>query len=114
PGGAGSPEVAPVAVLDDVVVADRLTGVARLSATEGRVRWAMQGPGAAVRGGPVVVGRGVVALGIDAGGLLVTAGGPPRVYETDGRVSGLARAGDLLVVATREGDHNRLSAHAVT
>jgi hypothetical protein len=50
-------------------------------------------------------------LPVDAGGLLVTAGGRrPRLYSSDGRVSGLARVGDFLVVATREGERNAISA----
>jgi outer membrane protein assembly factor BamB len=110
-GGAGSPEVPPVAEGNDVIVADRLTGVTRLAAADGTRRWAMAGPGVVVRGGPVALPRGRVALPIDAGGLLVTAGGrAPRLYSSDGRVSGLARTRDLLVVATREGDRNAISA----
>jgi hypothetical protein len=103
--------VPPVAEDGDVIVADRLTGLTRLALADGARRWAVAGPGAAVRGGPVVLPNGRVALPIDAGGLLVTAGGrSPRLYSSDGRVSGLARAGDLLVVATREGEANAMSA----
>ena len=110
-GGAGSPEVPPVADGGDVVVADRLTGLARLAANDGGRRWAVPGPGAAVRGGPVVLAGGVVALPVDAGGLLLTAGRrPPSLYASDGRVSGLARAGRLLVVATREAERNGITA----
>lgn len=110
-GGAGSPEVPPVADGRDVIVADRLTGLTRLAAADGSRRWALAGPGVAVRGGPVALPSGRVALPIDAGGLLVTAGGrAPRLYSSDGRVSGLARTRDLLVVATREGDGNAISA----
>ena len=109
--GAGSPEVPPVAQGSDVIVADRLTGLTRLAAADGSRRWAVTGPGALVRGGPVALPRGRVALPIDAGGLLVTAGGrAPRLYSSDGRVSGLARSRELLVVATREGDRNAISA----
>jgi outer membrane protein assembly factor BamB len=110
-GGAGSPEVPPVAEGSDVIVADRLTGLTRLAATDGTRRWAVAGPGVVERGGPVALPSGRVALPIDAGGLLVTAGGhTPRLYSSDGRVSGLARTRDLLVVATREGDRNAISA----
>jgi outer membrane protein assembly factor BamB len=110
-GGAGSPEVPPVADGGDVIVADRLTGLTRLALADGARRWAVSGPGAVVRGGPVVLPKGRVALPIDAGGLLITAAGrSPRLYASDGRVSGLARAGDLLVVSTREGDANSMSA----
>jgi outer membrane protein assembly factor BamB len=110
PGGAGSPEVPPVSDGADVVVADRLTGLARLTSS-GEQRWGTPGPGAAVRGGPVALPGGVVALPIDEGGLLLGAGrGRPQLYTTDGRVSGLARTGALLVVATREGERNTLSA----
>jgi outer membrane protein assembly factor BamB len=110
-GGAGSPEVPPAAEGSDVIVADRLTGLTRLVAADGTRRWTVAGPGAAVRGGPVALPSGRVALPVDAGGLLVTAGGRrPRLYSTDGRVSGLARVGDFLVVATREGERNAISA----
>ena len=110
-GGAGSPEVPPAAVGDDIVVADRLTGLTRLAAADGARRWTVPGPGAAVRGGPAVLAGGVVALPVDEGGLLVTAGRrPPGLYASEGRVSGLARVGALLVVATREAERNSITA----
>lgn len=113
--GAGSPEVAPLAAGgDSLVVSDRLSGLTLLDTREGRVRWHQSGPGAVVRGAPVVASTAAglrIALPLDDGRLwLVGPRGPTRVIGGEGRVSGLAVLGRLLVVARREAAVNGLDA----
>lgn len=110
--GEGSAEVPPAPGPDGtVVVADRLGNVAALALATGERRWAADGDGAAVRGGPVVTGE-TVALPVDAGRLLVVdAGGHRQVLDPPGRVSGAAATPDGLVVfATREAETNAIEA----
>jgi outer membrane protein assembly factor BamB len=108
--GAGSPEVPPF-VGRDLVVADRLGGLAGLGPTDGRSRWRVSGRGAAVRGGPVVAGP-VTALPIDDGRVLVRQSGGVGVIDPPGRVSGVAAGpGPTLLVATREAEQNELIAY---
>lgn len=110
--GAGSPEVAPVAVGDRVLTAHRLGGLDLLDAASGRRIWQVRTDGAAVRGGPAVGPRGSFALPLDDGRLLLA--GPDRQSEfrqAPGRISGVvAGPGGLLVAATRGGAQNTAEA----
>lgn len=113
-GGAGSPEVPPLA-LDDgaVLVAHRLGGMGVLDGRDGTVRWQAGADAAAVRGGPAGPGPGGgFALPLDDGRLLLA--GPERpaeILDPPGRVSGVATGGhQLLLVATRGAETNQLVA----
>ncbi|MDP8937384.1 MAG: PQQ-binding-like beta-propeller repeat protein [Actinomycetota bacterium] len=112
-GGAGSPEVPPLA-LDDgaVLVAHRLGGMGLLDGRDGAVRWQAGADAAAVRGGPAGPGTGGgFALPLDDGRLLLA--GPDRpaeILDPPGRVSGVAAGGQLLLVATRGAETNQLVA----
>lgn len=111
-GGAGSPEVPPLALPDGrVLVADRLTGFVLLDG-EGQEEWRQEGVGAAVRGGPAGPDRaGRFALPVDRGEVLIA--GPDHdlaLIDPEGRVPGVAVApgGEGFVVATREAEVNSL------
>ena len=110
-GGAGSPEVPPLVLGDGtVLVAHRLGGMVLVD--EGHVRWQASADAAVVRGGPTGPGPGGrFALPLDDGRLLVA--GPDRqeeILDPPGRVSGVALAGGLLLVATRGAEVNALVA----
>jgi outer membrane protein assembly factor BamB len=111
--GAGSPEVAPLAVPGgDVLVGHRLGGMALLD-RRGAVRWQVSSDGAAVRGAPAGPGlAGQFALPLDDGRVLLAGPGAPTVsVDPPGRVSGVAAGpGGVLVVATREARVNGVTA----
>jgi outer membrane protein assembly factor BamB len=113
--GRGSPEVPPL-VLDDgeVLVAHRLAGLLLIDAADGGFRWGSSNRGVAVRGGPAGAGPdGPFAFPIDDGRLVLAGPGSeePTTLDWPGRVSGVARAPDgLVVVATREARANYLIA----
>jgi outer membrane protein assembly factor BamB len=112
--GRGSPEVPPLALDDgEVLVAHRLAGLLLVDAADGGFRWGSSNQGVAVRGGPAGPGPdGPFAFPIDDGRLVLA--GPesePTTLDWPGRVSGVARAPDgLLIVATREARANHLIA----
>jgi outer membrane protein assembly factor BamB len=111
-GGAGSPEVPPLALAAGrVLVADRLAGLTLVDA-DGRRTWHARVGGAAVRGGPVAVGRdGPFALPLWSGRWLVSGPGrrPTTFQPPGGIVSGVAvGAGGALVVSSAQGDDNQL------
>ncbi|HEX8770505.1 MAG TPA: PQQ-binding-like beta-propeller repeat protein [Acidimicrobiales bacterium] len=111
--GAGSPEVAPLALpAGDVLVAHRLGGMALLD-RRGAVRWQASSDGAAVRGapaGPSAFGR--FALPLDDGRVLVAGPGAPTVsVDPPGRVSAVAAGpANVLLIATREASINGVTA----
>jgi hypothetical protein len=112
-GGAGSPEVPPLALPGgDVLVAHRLGGLALLDA-DGKPRWEIASDGAAVRGGPAGPGpKGRFAFPLDDGRLLIAGPDAPAVVlDPPGRVSGVAAGpAGLLLVGTREATENGLTA----
>lgn len=113
-GGAGSPEVPPLAVgADRVLVADRLAGLTLLD-KRGRRLWSTRADAAAVRGGPA---------GPDAGGRYVMplydgkvlAAGPGHKARTvdapGGLVNGAVVTPDgIVLVSSTQGDDNQLAA----
>jgi outer membrane protein assembly factor BamB len=112
-GGAGSPEVPPVAVgADAVLVAHRLGGLDLLETATGRRRWQTATDGIAVRGGPAVGPRGTFAFPLDDGRMVLA--GPDREPETrqaPNRISGLVAGPDgLLVAGTRGATVNSVEA----
>jgi outer membrane protein assembly factor BamB len=108
--GAGSPEVPPCAG-NGLVVADRLGGLLGLAPHNGRVRWRVDGRGAAVRGGPAATGK-VVVMPVDDGRVLFRTGDRVTVLDPVGRVSGVAAGPDgIVLVATREAEQNELIAY---
>jgi outer membrane protein assembly factor BamB len=112
--GAGSPEVAPLALTDGaIVVAHRQGGLAALDGSDGRVRWTAGSDGAAVRGGPAGPGpNGWFALPLDDGRVLL--GGPdrePDARQPGGLAMGVATGpGGVLVVSSGQGDVNGVEA----
>ncbi len=113
-GGAGSPEVPPLAVDDrSVLVAHRLGGLDLLDVATGRRSWKVATDGAAMRGGPIAGPAGTFALTLDDGRLLLA--GPTRDTEflrpPAGRVSGIATGpGGFLVSSQREAPVNTVEA----
>lgn len=111
--GAGSPEVAPLALAGgDVLVAHRLGGMALVEAG-GALRWQVSSDGAAVRGAPAGPGPGGrYALPLDDGRLLLAGpGAPTATLDPPGRVSGVAAGpGGVVLVATREASVNGVTA----
>jgi len=114
--GPGSPEVPPTgAGRGGIAVADRDGDVAVLEHATGRRLWAVAGVGAAVRGGPVALPSGAVAIPVDDGRLLVARGGRIiALVDPPGRVAGaVAQPGGHLVVATREATSTMVSASSL-
>jgi outer membrane protein assembly factor BamB len=114
-GGAGSPELPPVAMAGGrVLVADRLGGLTLLDGAGHRV-WSSPPAGAATRGGlvgPALGGRYVLPL--HSGRVLLA--GPGRRKQTfeppGGLVNGVALApGGLVLVSTAQGRDNQLVAY---
>ena len=114
-GGAGSPDVPPLAVAADrVLVADRLAGLT-LFDNRGRRLWSTRTDGAAVRGGPAgpdAGGRYVMPL---YDGTVLVAGPGHRARTVDapgGLANGVAVTpdGDVLV-STAQGEDNQLVAY---
>ena len=109
-GGAGSPEVPPLVVAGGFAVADRVGDLAMVRAGDGRVRARVAGVGDAVRGAPAGTATRL-ALPVDDGRVVLTVLGRTRVLDPPGRVSGVAVLGRLLLVATREAEHDSLVAY---
>ena len=109
-GGAGSPEVPPLVVAGGFAVADRVGDLAMVRAGDGRVRARLAGVGDAVRGAPAGTATRL-ALPVDDGRVVLTVVGRTRVLDPPGRVSGVAVLGRLLLVATREAEHDSLVAY---
>ena len=112
-GGAGSPEVPPVAVgADSVLVAHRLGGLDLLDTASGRREWHIATDGIAVRGGPVAGPQRTFAFPLDAGRLVLAV--PTRATEAlqaPNRISGVvAGPGGLLGAATRGARVNSVQA----
>lgn len=109
-GGAGSPEVPPLAVGDQVVAAHRLGGLAVLDAGSGRLGWQAATESTSVRGGPAgPLPSGRHALPLDDGRLMLAGPGEGDILDPPGMVSGITTVGKgLLVVATAGADQNRL------
>lgn len=113
--GPGSPEVAPVAMPGHrVAFADRDGDLKVVHVAGGIADWEVRGIGGAFRGGPVALGPDAVALPVDDGRVLVAGGGRVKeILDPAGLVPGVATSGDgHLVVATREGEPNMISALA--
>ncbi|MBV9255021.1 MAG: PQQ-binding-like beta-propeller repeat protein [Actinobacteria bacterium] len=113
--GPGSPEVAPVMLAGGrVALADRDGDLKVVDIAYGREAWAVRGVGVAFRGGPVALGPDTVALPVDDGRVLIAQGGKVAdVLDPSGLVPGVATSGDgRLVMATREGEPNVISARA--
>ncbi|MFN2505547.1 MAG: PQQ-binding-like beta-propeller repeat protein [Acidimicrobiales bacterium] len=112
--GAGSPEVAPLALGGTVLVPDRQGALALLDARTGSERWTASSGEASVRGGPAGPGPGGwFALPLDDGRLLMAgADREPAVLEPpDGLVAGVARGpGGVLLIASGQGRANALTA----
>ncbi|MEA2826435.1 MAG: outer membrane protein assembly factor BamB [Actinomycetota bacterium] len=111
--GKGSPEVPPLPLGGEVLVAHRLAGLMLLDAGTGAEQWIGSADGAAVRGGPAGLGPdGPFAFAIDDGRLfLVGPGLEPRLLDWPGRVSGVAMTADgRVLVGTREAGANYLIA----
>ena len=111
--GPGSPEVAPVVLQGGrVAFADRDGDLEVAHIADGTAAWAVRGIGAAFRGGPVALGLDTVALPVDDGRVVVARGGKVAdILDPSGLVPGVATSGDgRLVVATREGEPNMISA----
>lgn len=112
--GAGAPEAPPLPAPDGTVVAPhRQGGMALLDVADGRLRWAASSDGAAMRGGPAGPGpNGWFAMPLFDGRVLL--GGPDRETQTrqpPSLTNGVAVGpGGVLLVATAQGDENRLSA----
>jgi hypothetical protein len=95
----------------EVVVADRRGGLLGVTPSSGRVRWHMDGRGAAVRGGPAATGD-LVVMPIDDGRVLFRADDRVTVLDPRGRVSGVGVGPEgILLVATREAEQNELIAY---
>lgn len=114
--GAGSPEVPPAAVGNDLVLtAHRNGGLDLLDAATGERRWQLSTDGAAVRGGPIVGPPGTFAFPLDDGRLVMA--GPSRATEfrpSPNRISGLVVGpGGVLVAATRGAKFNSVQATPV-
>jgi len=114
-GGAGSPEVPPLAVgHGQTLVADRVGGLTLLD-SRGRRQWSTRVHEAAVRGGPVGPGAGgIYALPLYNGRVLVA--GPHRartvVDAPGGLVNGVTVTPDGTVfVSSAQGDDNQLVAY---
>jgi len=113
-GGAGSPEVPPLALGHGrTLVADRVGGLTLLDA-RGHRRWSTRVPAAAVQGGPVgPMAGGVYALPLyDGKVLLAGPGHATAVFEAPGGlVSGVAVGpGGTLLVSSAQGRDNQLLA----
>jgi outer membrane protein assembly factor BamB len=111
--GPGSPEVAPVALeAGRIAFADRDGDLKVVHIADGTAAWQVRGVGAAFRGGPVALGPDTVALPVDDGRVLIARDGKVAdILDPSGLVPGVATSGDgRLVVATREGEPNMLSA----
>jgi outer membrane protein assembly factor BamB len=105
-GGAGSPEVPPLALPGaKVLVAHRLGGMAMLDARDGTQEWAAQSDAAAVTGGPAGPGpNGWFAMPLYDGSLMLAKAGSTEFRDPDGRVTGVARGPDnTLLVGTGQG-----------
>jgi outer membrane protein assembly factor BamB len=114
-GGAGSPEVPPLAQADGrVLVADRLAGLTLLD-SDGRRQWRARADAAAERGAPVgPVTGGVYALPLDNGKVLLAGPSQGRavVRAPGGLVSGVAASQPgALFVSSAQGRDNQLVAY---
>jgi len=113
-GGAGPSQVAPV-LLDtgEVLITHRRGGLALVDPSTGALRWAVTDDDAAVlRGGPAGPtpgGRFVLPL-YDGTLMVVRDGLLDDIMDPPGRVTGVAVAGENLLVATRESGANALYA----
>ncbi|MGQ0744268.1 MAG: outer membrane protein assembly factor BamB family protein [Acidimicrobiales bacterium] len=109
--GAGSPQLEPAGVGEGhLLVPHRLGGMALLDGA-GNIDWALDSETSiAVRGrpvGPTAGGRFLLAL--DEGVIMLARNGIlDNFLDPPGRVSGLAVAGDLLLIAGRESQTNYL------
>jgi outer membrane protein assembly factor BamB len=114
-GGAGSPEVTPLALSGGrVLVADRLAGMT-LFDDNGKPQWSARVDAAAIRGGPAGPALGGrYALALVRGSFLLA--GPGRgqltIQPPGGVANGAARGpGGVLYVSTAQGSDNQLVAY---